>query len=102
MAEFITDVAGRRIYLRPGQLWRPTKPGGRARPRTLVWVGCPPRGLTGYSIGFTEDPKNPLYPATGHDADNSVGSFKVWIKRNLAVLDGHDHDTREPHPEEMM
>lgn len=91
---------------KPGQVWSPTVPGKRAKPRTIVWVGPCKYAEPGVTtIGYVEDPANPKFPApanskfSGHDSWVQVSAFKAWIKKYNAVCSQPELDHRsDPSP----
>lgn len=74
--------------IEPGQTWTPTRPGSRAKPRTVVWAGTSPSLLpwtVHNSVGFVRDPAKPAFPETGHDTWIGIDSFRSWIRKHQAV-----------------
>jgi hypothetical protein len=76
--------------IQPGQTWRPSRPGSRAKARHIVWVGEVPQtwGLgwkPSYpTIGWAHDPLSVEFPKTGHDSWLAIDVFKRWAKKHDA------------------
>lgn len=75
----------------PGTTYAPTRPGSRAKPRTVAWVGkAPPamrRMVTSSSIGYRHEPdaSRARCPDTGHDSHVFIGTWRAWVRKHAAV-----------------
>lgn len=79
-----------------GQKWVPTRPGGRAKPRIVVWAGGNPPCLrwdVGYpTVGWVHDPSTAAFPETGHDSWMGAAEFRAWVRKHRAVCQEPSND----------
>ena len=76
--------------LAKGQVWTPTRPGSRAKPRTIVWAGMRPpsdrlRWIDYPTVGYVLDPAKPTYPDMGHDSWLGEAAFHAWLRKHAAT-----------------
>lgn len=74
------------ITILPGQTWTPTRPGSRAKPRTVVCV-IPVRPLLGIDrpvVGYAFDLSKPKF-LLGNDSWVAADTFRSWIREHQAV-----------------